>query len=397
MKRSNNILPVIVRAAIQEFRSICSGYAALLLLVGGIFLYGILYNYMYAPNQVTGAPVAVVDLSKTPLSREYVRLLQATPQVEIYGEAVDYNEAREWMKEDKVVGILYLPYDFEERLFRGKEALFVMYSMTNAFLYYLSLQEATSYVMLALDDKYRTGGIVFLPVGGILGVATAQPVTVTGTVLYNYTEGYGSYLIPAVMIIILFQTLMMLIGILTGNEYTRNSLEPYLFYGINWRTALALVSGKTFIYFILYSIFALFLLGLLPHFYSIPNIGNLLYIIHLVISFLLSTSFLGLAASRYYTDSEAPLLMIAFFSVGLVFLSGVSYPLDLMTPYWKAVHYILPATTATMAYVQLNSMGADLQDIRPQYIALWVQTLVYFLLSVWVYKQKLVKSATRIP
>ena len=97
----------------------------------------------------------------------------------------------------------------------------------------------------------------------------------------------------------------------------------------------------------------------------------------------------GLAASRYFTDSEAPLLMIAFFSVGLIFLSGVSYPLELMPWYWRMAHYILPAAPATLAFVKLNSMGADMADIQPEYITLWIQVIVYFGLSVWVYKKKL--------
>lgn len=132
-----------------------------------------------------------------------------------------------------------------------------------------------------------------------------------------------------------------------------------------------------------------FLLGLLPHFFSIPNIGNGLYIVLLLIPYLMATSFLGLAASRYFTDSEAPLLMIAFFSVGLIFLSGVSYPMELMPWYWKAAHYILPAAPGTLAFVKLNSMGASMADIRPEYITLWIQVLIYFIISIWVYKKKL--------
>lgn len=43
----------------REFRAISTSYAVLLVLMGGIFVYGLLYNYMYAPNIVTDAPVAV--------------------------------------------------------------------------------------------------------------------------------------------------------------------------------------------------------------------------------------------------------------------------------------------------------------------------------------------------
>ena len=42
----NNILAVSVR----EFRVMCTRYSILMVLSGGIFLYGLLYNYMYAPN-----------------------------------------------------------------------------------------------------------------------------------------------------------------------------------------------------------------------------------------------------------------------------------------------------------------------------------------------------------
>ena len=97
--------------------------------------YGLLYNYMFAPNIVTDAPVAVVDNSHSSLSRQYIRWLDATPQVAVYAQAMDYREAREWMKEGKVQGILYIPHDFETRVFQGREAVFSLYATTDAFLY----------------------------------------------------------------------------------------------------------------------------------------------------------------------------------------------------------------------------------------------------------------------
>lgn len=299
----------------REFLAISTSYAVLLVLMGGIFVYGLLYNYMYAPNIVTDVPVAVVDNSHSELSRDFIRWLDATPQAEIFSQAMDYHEAKEWMKEGKVQGILYLPHDFEERVFRGDEAVFSLYATTDAFLYFEALQGASSRVMLAINDKYRPDEAVFLPPQGLLAVAMAKPINVEGTALYNYTEGYGSYLIPAVMMIIIFQTLLMVIGMVTGEEYSSKGIRAYTPLGYGWGVAIRIVAGKTSVYCTLYAIFAFFLLGLLPHFFSIPNIGNGLYIVLLLIPYLMATSFLGLAASRYFTDSEAPLLMIAFFSV----------------------------------------------------------------------------------
>ncbi len=68
--------------------------------------------------------VAVVDNSHSELSRNFIRWLDATPQADVYSQAMDYNEAKEWMKRGKVQGILYLPHDFEARVFRGDESIF---------------------------------------------------------------------------------------------------------------------------------------------------------------------------------------------------------------------------------------------------------------------------------
>lgn len=380
----------------REWKAISTNPAILLVLAGGIFLYGLLYNYMYAPNLVRKVPVAVADLSHSALSREYVRWLDAAPQTSVYAQTSNILEAREWMKKGEVAGILYIPADFETRVARGETSVFTLYASTDAFLNFKGLQEASSRVMLAVNDAHRPAGAVFLPPQGLLAVASSAPVSVSGTALYNYTEGYGSYLIPAVMIVIIFQTMLMVIAMLTGEEAEKRRKGVFPMNARSLGNALCIVSGRTFVYVMLYVVFSIFLLGLLPHIFSIPNIGNGWDIATMMIPFLLATSFFALAVSRWFTDSEAPLLMIAFFSVGYIFLSGVSYPLELMPWYWQAAHYVFPVAPAVLAFVKLNSMGADLADIWPQMLTLWIQVIVYGAWAVHttrrVYKRSNIKT-----
>lgn len=392
MKILNNIkagLADISSIIRTEFKTIAGSFAIVLVLMGGIFMYGLLYNYMYAPDLVRNVPVVVVDNSKTALSREYIRLLNATPQVDVIATGEDNVQAKELMKMDEAAGILYLPYDFSDRVSRGDESVFIMYETTSAFLYYLAMQEASASSMLALNDRFRPEMLVFLPSEDAAQLASAQPINVVGTALYNYTEGYGTYLIPAVLIVIMFQTLLMVIGMVSGDERQFRSLRNY---PPSLGQAMRFVTGKTFVYMLLYAVFSLFLLGLIPLIFDLPDIGNTWNIIMLLIPFLMATSFFGLTASLFFTDSDAPLLMIAFFSVGLIFLSGVSYPLELMPWYWKLSHYLIPAAPATLAYVKLNSMGASMAGIHTEYITLWIQCAVYFLSACLVYRYNIRKS-----
>lgn len=380
MIRSNRFCMFWI-AAVREFRSISSSYSILLVLVGGVFAYGFLYNYMYAPNVVYEIPIAVVGHSNSSLSRQYVRWMDATPQVCVTDRAIDMDEAKRLMRQAEVFGILYLPGDFEERLFSGNASVYSYYATTDAFLYYEALEKANLQVMEAMDVVYRPQLIENLSIQEMVSVAAQSPVKVVGTALYNPIEGYGIYLIPSVLMLIIFQTMMMLVAMRTGGERVSCRAACHT-------ETLCLLLGKVFVYCMLYAVFAFFMFGLLPLVFNLPHMASWWELLLLMIPYLLSTAFLGFSLSRWYTDAEAPILCIAFFSVGLIFLSGVSYPLELMPWYWQMVHYILPATVGTLAFVQLNCMDASIGDVLPALVTLWVQVFLYFLLALYNYRRK---------
>lgn len=391
----NNILAVSWR----EFLVMCTRYSILLVLSGGIFAYGLLYNYMYAPNVVRNAPVAVVDMSRTPLSRSYARMLDATPQARVLTNNADLPAAKELMKQDEVVGIVYIPEDFDARVGRGEEAVYVMYSTTTAFLYYASMQEASAGAMLAVNDDVRPEQVVFLPQNDIQPLVQTKTINVVGTALYNYTDGYGTYLIPAVLMVVIFQTLIFVISMLSGKE--RETGEIRLFAGpaesdLSFSRMASVVIGKAFTYLVFYALFSIFLLGFLPLVFQLPHLAHPWEIVALMIPYILATSFFGLACSVFFSDSDAPLLLLAFFSVGLIFLSGVSYPLELMPWYWQWLHYIIPAAPGTLAFVKINSMGASIAEISQQYIILWVQCIIYFTLACWAYRYNIRKAIRKL-
>lgn len=392
LNKIKNVLHIIADYSYREFKTISTKFSIILVLTGGVFVYGLLYNYMYQPNLIRDVPVVVVDESNTPLSREYSMLLDASEQVKVYSHAPDMETAKDMMKRNEVKGVIYIPQDFERKIGLGEQSVFISFADTKAFLNYSTIQEGAAGAMLELDERHRSDMVSHLPMTALVSMSQSQSINVVGTPLYNYTEGYGSYLIPAVLIIVIYQTLMMVIGMISGGERHSKSILYYSKYGFGfWKTSYIILS-KTFVYCCLYAVFAYFLIGLLPHLFSIPNIGDKWNIIMILIPFLLSSCFFGLAASIFFTDSESPLLMIAFFSVGFVFLSGVSYPLELMPWYWQAVHYIIPVAPAVLGYVKVNSMGASMNDVQVEYITLWIQCIVYFILACLAYRYNIKRA-----
>ena len=391
MKSLNDIL----RIAKYECRSMLRSLPVLLVLGGGIFFYGFLYNYMYSPNVLREVPVAIVDESRTPLSRHYIRLLDATPQVRVQGVLTDIYQARERMKQGEVVGMVFLPQDFEAKVGRGEEAVFISYNNAITFLYYAALKEASSGAMLALNEEVRPGQVVFLDAHVVQPVINTPSIQVQGIALYNGSGGYATYLIPSVLMLIIFQTMLMVISMRCGME-SEQRMRP-LFRVINetssWGTAISIVIGKSVVYVGFYALFAVFLLGFLPLVFDLPHLAGPLLLVQLMILYLFATAFFGLSCSPFFKDSDAPLLMIAFFSVGLLFLSGISWPLELMPWPWRVLHCLLPAPVGVLAFVKASCMGADITDISREMMLLWGQCAVYFLVACSVYRYTNFKQA----
>lgn len=78
-----------------------------------------LYAFIYTDEVVREVPAAVVDHSKSSISRKYLRLIDATPDVHIQSYCADMEEAKELVKEGRVYGIIYIPEDFSKELAAG--------------------------------------------------------------------------------------------------------------------------------------------------------------------------------------------------------------------------------------------------------------------------------------
>ena len=358
----------------KEFLTISTSYAILVVLIGGIIGYGFLYNFMYAPNDVSNAPLVVVDNSRTELSRKFINQLDATPEIRVIGTGEDYIQAKELMYRNDAVAIMMIPYDFDDKIRTGRQAVTVAYETTEVFLYSLYIQKGITFTLLNLNNEIRPDQLVFLPQKDVqIMASSSSPVKIVGTALYNYTEGYGTYLIPAVLMAIFFQTLMMITAMITGGEIESGKISYYEPLSHSFKGLSKIVLSKSVTYVLIYLVFSFFYIGLLAKLFDLPAEGDPKVIAIMIVPYLFATSFFGLTLTLFWSDSDAPIPVIAFFSVGLIFLSGVSYPLELMPWYWKMCHYIFPAAPGILAYVKINSMGAGFYEIRQEYITLCCQ------------------------
>lgn len=441
-----SLLPRLGRIAQKNIRPIPSYYGIILIIMGGTIGYGLIYNLIYQPNIIEKVPIAVVDNSKSELSEKYTRYLNATQGIKVLTNAVDFEQAKKLMESHAIRGIVYLPHNFSNLVNNAEESVFLMYETTTSFLYYLTIQGSAVQAMQQINNEYRINIIKLLPRQAQLQLAQAPGLSITGIPLYNHNGGYGSFLLPIVFIVIIFQTLLMAIGVFCG---TRNEEEAHATSllkpsahnspitavsaspAISGTTAVSSspatsgttalsastdVSGTTAIssppavsaapaptyftrtyrnpfrtlahisvpFIAAYFALSFFLLGFLSGVFNLPHIGNPFIIYPFLLLFITTSAMAGIAFSPLFRDSESAILMIPFFSIGLIFLSGMSFPLEQIPLFWRGFYYLFPCSPAVTGYIKLNSMGGNLTSVIPQIITLIVQLIIYTTIAVYV-------------
>ncbi len=374
----------IIKIISNEFRAIGTNIPILIVLILGNVGYGFLYNLLYNTNVYKEAPIAIVDMSQSDLSRHFVDYIDATQQVKVVSKTMNFDEAKRMLIEREIVGFLYIPSELKEEIMKGNQAQCVVYGSTLSFLDYLNIYEAVNFASLDINSELLPEMVESLNMIDVLFLANDKAVDIVNEPLYNSSEGYGTYLIPPVMVIIIFQTLMITVAMRCGEEKTTRLRDNKT---TSFGDSVKIVLGKAFTNVMIYSVFSVFFLGLLPLIFDLPHLGDSLDIIIMMIPYLFASVFFCLSLSPLYTDGDMPLFFIVFMSVPLVFLTGISYPLELMPWHWKIFHYIIPTAPATLAFVKLDCMGGDLSNVVPEMITLWVQCAVYFVIAVFGVKK----------
>lgn len=365
--------------ATNELRHIFRDRGVMLIFFVAGIAYPLLYNGIYKNEAVYEIPVAVVDLSSSAESREFLRKFNAAQEVKISNRCLSLEEAKALFTDGEVHGIVYIPSDYHLKLARMEQATISIYNDMSSFLYYKGLMMATNYTML---DQLRSIQIKRYNAAGIGGEQAEQLVeAIPGNDVgfYNPGGGFASFLLPALLILIIHQTLFFGIGMLAGTAREESRTHSSIPEHLHGRGIYRVVIGKAIAYFLLYIPITAYIVGFIPKFFNLPHIGEIGTLFSFMIPFLLAAIFFSMTVSVFVKNRETGLIAFLFFTLILLFLSGFSWPRQNMPEVWRLISYLFPSTHGVQGYIKINSAGATLSQVRFEYITLWLLAGFYFI------------------
>lgn len=374
----------------QEFRTTFRDQGVLIFFVLVPLVYPLIYGFIYTNEVVREVPAVVVDDSRSALSREYLRKVDATPDVHIVAYCSDMEEAKEMMRDRLAYGLIYIPSHFSSDIAQGKQTQVSIYCDMSGLLYYKSILLANTAVSLDMnrDIKIERAGNTTHRQDEITG----YPIEYEDVALFNPTNGFAAFLIPAVLILLIQQTLLLGIGLSAGTARENNRFKDLVPINRHYKGTLRIVFGKGLSYFMVYALVSVYVLCVVPRIFSLNQIGQPGTLLLFMLPYLSACIFFAMTASIAIRNRETCMLIFVFTSIPLLFISGISWPGASIPDFWRYFSYIFPSTFGINGFVRINNMGATLSEVSLEYRALWLQAGFYFLTTCFVYRWQILKS-----
>ena len=353
-------MKAVFRAFEATLLEILGGRELLSLAVISVLFYAFYYPAPYAQQQVQALPMAVVDHDDTPLSRAVVRGLGQTQAVRVVEHAPDMMAARQAVRQRRADGILYLSKGLSASALAGRPGSGAALIINGAYF-------------VRAEGIARALGEVVADQAKQLGNALGAPRGIdpdTGIVvqpLFNSTGGYRDYVFPAIVNIILQQTLLFTAARMIAERRRRGAWRRNAAEAIGAWGALTLIG-----------IFAgLYVFGFAYWVQDVPRAGNVAGLLIALPLFAAAVAAAGLAIGSLFRNGDDALKLLMPTSVPLVFLAGFAWPLDQMPGWLATLAWASPATAAMHLFVRFNQMAASIPEASGPLIAMAALAIGY--------------------
>lgn len=357
-------------------------------------LYPLLYSWIYTNEVVREVPVAVVDMSHSSASRQFIRCIDASPDTKAAFLCNNMDEARQRVGKQEAFGIIYIPSDFQTNLGRMGQSHVSLYCDMSFMLYYKAIYQTATAVAGKMNAEIQTSK-AGLWTSREEEIAT-KPLDFDEVQIFNTTGGYGNFIIPGVLMLIIQQTLLLGIGLSAGTARETNRYRMLVPVSRHSNGTLRIVAGKASAYFMIYAVMSAYISVVVPRLFGFTSLLHASDLAMFMLPYLLSCIFFSMIVSCAIRYRENVMLVVVFTSLPFLFMSGVSWPQSSIPQLWQWVADLIPSTFGIRGFVRMNTMGASLGDVIKEYESLWIQALAYFFIACILYRREIILTRKRI-
>ncbi|MBY5905401.1 ABC transporter permease [Rhizobium leguminosarum] len=346
---------------------------------------------VFSAGLATRLPIAVLDQDGTDLSRQIIRMVDASQDTSVALAVSDLAEGRQLILSGEVHGLLMLPRNLERDVLSGRRPEVVFFyntqTMTTGNLVVRGVNAAVPAVAAGIRLSLRTAQ------GEPVDAAQAAlaPVPVQVNPLFNPTLNYAHFLLaalmPSVLQVVIITTMAYSLGL---DVESRHRLRILRRLGGGLGPALA---GKILPYTLIF----LAVLGIadlvLFDFLDMPLRGNRWLLLMAGTLFILASQFIGVLLALFLRPMASAISIGSLLAAPAFGFMGIGFPRIGMNDFAYYYGQMIPGTWYLMARIDQTIRGTPLDlSWKPILVLLF---LVVLLASVTVLRLEAIRSRNR--
>lgn len=349
----------------------------------------LLYVAMFWRGTVHDLPVAVWDGDHSALSRQIVRMVDATPSAEVVLQVEGIDQGRRAMVRGEVDALIVIPPGLQAEVMGGRGGGQVAAEISGARILNSGLlKRDLTTVFQALNIGLETQMLGARGIPARTGYAMAYPVAFDKHVLFNPYGSYAYYLLPGLLYLALVITVSVVTVYVVGSELKYGTAGEWVeTAGGSVTRALA---AKLAPYVLLFGLLSLFMNTILYRFMGLPFHGQEAMILvagnlFVILAYMaMSVMLVAATANMRLSMSIAGGLATASLS-----LCGLTFPAVGMYPGIVALAKLFPFTYFIDLFIEQSLRGAPPARALGDLAALGV-----FVLAMGLFMPRLRRVAT---
>jgi len=338
----------------------------MLLIVLPLLSFGLLWT-IFAAGTIEDLPIAVIDLDRTPLSRQLVRMLDASPAMAVTQQVGSGKAAEQLMLTGDVYGAVLIPPDLARDVYRGVPAVVTVYRNSQFMSPSSVIRRGTLAVVGTLSAGIEINQREARGEAPAIARQRYEPVRTDIRPLFNPWLNYIYFLVSS-----LLPTMLQIFVIVTAVHAVGVELKDGT--GRQWLAAadgrvMRAVVGKMLPYAIVFSALSIFMIALILTFLGVPFHGNLPALIVGTLLFVLACQGLGVLVAACFANLRLATSSAAFLASPAFAFAGLTFPTAAMPPFASAWSMLLPLTHYLRVVVEQMMRGAPPTASLPE---LWV-------------------------
>ena len=368
-----------------ELKALLTNPVVVLTVFGGVVFYSFLYPLPYTSQTPREQLISVVNLDMSQTSFKLERMVDATPQVKIVRRDHTIEQARNAFLSGEISGILVIPEHFYKDILLGKSPTLAYAGDASYFLVYGTIVEGLAKAGGTLAAQTTVSKLVLdgQPLALAAEQYSATKLNLKPT--FNPRMGYVDYVVPAVFVLILQQTLAMAAGLMVGSQKLGKGY---------WRNVppAQLLAVRFAVLIVIYYLLSMYYFGASFTMHGVNQLAHAGELLTLMLPFFISSCAIGIWLGSVTPRRELVTLVVLISSMPLIFSAGFIWPVEMIPSPIVWLSQLFPSTPAIQSFLALNQMGADWTQIREGYLQLWVLAAAWSGFSYLAFRRSLSKD-----